>query len=100
MIKYILILIAMAAVTFFGCYYNNGYMFIGFLACICIGNVLREKDEDGVWNNGICKKYNEPWIHTETIEHLELFDYIYKCRDQFFIVTPRSSFLKDAATQN
>lgn len=75
-----------------GLYFDDPWFMVWFLFSIALGNISKEIDEDSKWNNGICKKYNEPWEFVETIEYLETRDIHYKCKDQHFYASPRDYF--------
>ena len=69
-----------------GFYFDNPYFLIltaGFLIWI---NTLIQKEQNKIWNNGICDKYNEPWIFSHYNDYFDGYrDSVYKCRDEIFI---------------
>lgn len=75
-------------------YTDQPLVMLWTLASIALGNIAREMEEDHVWNDGICREYNEPWEFVENEIHVETTTNHYKCRDKFFSASPRDHFLK------
>jgi len=91
---HLLALVGIVSSIALGCYFDNGWFMLLFLASVAFGNIVREKEENILWNEGICAKYNEPWEFVETIIYTETTDVHYKCRDQHFFASPRDYFTK------
>ena len=66
------------------------YLIFGlFLALIVFGNTRIRKKQKEIWNDGICKEYNEPWELVDIVDYSDLsWDYEFKCRDKQFLVSP------------
>lgn len=73
-------------------YLDNCWLLTLSLAFIYMGNILRVKDENSVWNDGICEKYGEPWEFVDVVDYLETSDVYFECKDQCFAASPRDLF--------
>ncbi|MBS1989997.1 MAG: hypothetical protein JSS83_05730 [Cyanobacteria bacterium SZAS LIN-3] len=52
---------------------------IAILAIMTLGAIWAFFNEKKLWNNGICARYNEPWVHFDNDSQGGRG---YKCRDQ------------------
>ncbi len=55
-----------------------------FLALLTAGCTWAYRAEKQAWNNGICAKYGEPWVHFDTDSQGGRG---YNCRDQYIWIS-------------
>lgn len=90
---YVISIIGIILSIAFGIHFDNGWFGLPFLFFIAMGNIARVIEENRIWNNGICAKYNEPWEYVGSEFYTETSSVYYKCHDQHFSASPRDHFV-------